>query len=559
MRKIANNPSLNLSQKLDLSQKQPSSSLLSRYLSRCLPLAVGAAYGLILLMTGLAFYGLIGFDQARLQPELLVDPYILQILGFSLEQSILSALLSVALALPIARALHFIPQLQASKPAFLSLCLLSFVMPTLVLITGLVTLLGRSGVITPLLPDDWNLYGLNGILIAHIYLNTPLAVRVLSQQMSHIPDSSWRLAQQLGLSRWQQFTHVEWPALKPSLLMLLGFIFVLCFNSFAVVLALGGGPGSTTLEVAIYQALKYDFNLSEALTLAWLQFTLAGLIFALIARMGKLNWLSADTASQRLQPRLSTISEWLHQTLYGLAWVILLLPILALLPAVFDASIAKLNINSLISAAAYSLALGLIAALIAMTLAWLLLIPIRQASLKRQENRRILYQWLATHSLVAPAMVLSAGLYILLLPRIDLDRWGMVWLILINSVLLLPFIIAQLKPRLLQFDQQYSRLSENLHLNFTQKIQVIWPFVRPITLGSFALALLLALGDVAVFSIFGDSHYTTLPWLIYGYAGSYRMAEAAVASLILLSLCALLVYLFERNTSVKNKRKSTHG
>lgn len=514
--------------------------------SRWLKPAVFAAYSLILLITALAFYGLIGFDGARLQAELLTDAYILQILSFSLEQAGLSALLSVALALPIARALHFMPQLVA-KRAFLSLCLLSFVMPTLVLVTGLVSLLGRSGLITPILPDGWNLYGLNGILIAHVYLNTPLAVRVISQQMSHIPDTSWRLAQQLRFSRWQQFTHVEWPAIKPSLLMLLGFIFVLCFNSFAVVLALGGGPGSTTLEVAIYQALKYDFNLSEALTLAWLQFTLAGLIFALIARMGKLNWLSADTGRQRWQPSLGKQSQRLHGTLYYLSWCALLLPLLALLPTVSEASLSKIDLPGLMQSAGFSLLLGFAAAILAMLLAWLLLIPIRRASLNRHENQRILFQWLATHTLVAPAMVLSTGLYILLLPRIDLDRWGIFWLILINSVLLLPFVIAQLKPRLLQFDQQYGRLSANLRLSPSEQFKVIWPFIRPVTKGSFALALLLALGDVAVFSIFGDNSYTTLPWLIYGYAGSYRMAEAALASLLLLVICALLVFMFERH------------
>ena len=518
--------------------------------SRWITSAVVVAYSLIILITTLAFYGLIGFDGAHLKIRLLTDPYILQILSFSLKQAGLSALLSVALALPIARALHFMPQLTARK-AFLSLCLLSFVMPTLVLITGLVALLGRTGLIAPLLPGDWNLYGLNGILIAHIYLNTPLAVRVLSQQMAHIPDTSWRLARQLRFSRWQQFTHVEWPAIKPSLLMLLGFIFVLCFNSFAVVLALGGGPGSTTLEVAIYQALKYDFNLSEALTLAWLQFTLAGVIFALIARLGKLNWLSADTSSQRWQPALGKLSQRLHRILYYLSWCVLLLPLLALLPTVSEVKPSNLDLAGLLRSAGFSLLLGFTAATLAMLLAWLLLIPIRRASMSHLENRRILLQWLATHTLVAPAMVLSTGLYILLLPRIDLDRWGILWLILINSVLLLPFVIAQLKPRLLQFDLQYGRLSANLKLSISEQLSVIWPFIRPVTKGSFALALLLALGDVAVFSIFGDNTFATLPWLIYGYAGSYRMAEAALASLLLLAICAFLVFIFERHQKVR--------
>ncbi|STQ81936.1 thiamine transporter membrane protein [Hafnia alvei] len=48
-------------------------------------------------------------------------------------------------------------------------------------------------------------------------------------------------------------------------------IFMLCFASFATVLSLGGGPQATTIELAIYQALSYDYDLSRAALLAILQ------------------------------------------------------------------------------------------------------------------------------------------------------------------------------------------------------------------------------------------------------------------------------------------------
>ena len=107
------------------------------------------------------------------------------------------------------------------------------------------------------------------------------------------------------------------------------FVFVLCFNSFAVVLSLGGGPQSTTLEVAIYQALKYDFNIPEALSLAWLQLLIAGGLFLLMTRFSASSWLSADTARPQFLPRLNTYSRLIHQWIYGLAWLILLAPLLA--------------------------------------------------------------------------------------------------------------------------------------------------------------------------------------------------------------------------------------
>lgn len=507
-----------------------------------------SAYSLVIAMTGLAFYGLMGFDRSDtgLDSGLLSDPYILQILEFSVLQAALSALFSVVLAVPVARAIHYLPELPGRR-RFLKLCLLSFVMPTLVLITGLVSLAGHSGLLKPILGEQWNLYGLQGILLAHIYLNMPLAIRVICQQLSHIPDTSWRLAQQLKFSRWQQFWHVEWPVLYPTLTMLSGFIFVLCFNSFAVVLALGGGPSSTTLEVAIYQALKYDFNLSEALTLAWIQFVIAGAVFIWITRTGKVNWLSADTHSQHWQPQWQGWHKRLHQSLYYLCAVFLLLPVIALIPAVTDARMEQISFPALIQSTLISLLLALVSASLATLISLLLLHPVRWATLQHRPYLSSLFQWLSTHTLVAPAMVLSTGLYILLLPRIDLDRWGPVWLVLLNAVLLIPFVIAQIQPRLLQFDQQYHRLALNLKLTQVQRINVLWPFVKPVMIRAFSLALLLAIGDVAVFSIFGHSEWSTLPWLIYSYAGSYRIAEAALASLVLLTLCAGLLALLERD------------
>ena len=49
-------------------------------------------------------------------------------------------------------------------------------------------------------------------------------------------------------------------------------IFLICISSFSVALTLGGGPNSTTLEVAIYQALVFDFDFAKASSLASIQF-----------------------------------------------------------------------------------------------------------------------------------------------------------------------------------------------------------------------------------------------------------------------------------------------
>ena len=43
---------------------------------------------------------------------------------------------------------------------------------------------------------------------------------------------------------------------------------MLCFTSFAIVLTLGGGPRASTLEVAIFQAIRFDADLPRAGLLA---------------------------------------------------------------------------------------------------------------------------------------------------------------------------------------------------------------------------------------------------------------------------------------------------
>ncbi|MCV6588664.1 MAG: ABC transporter permease subunit [Marinobacterium sp.] len=503
-----------------------------------------AALVAISLLTLSAFYGLINFSGQGADWQLLSEPYYQSILLFSIKQALLSTLLSLLLAWPVARALYYGRQPFASS--FLNLCLLSFVMPTLVLITGLVALLGRDGLLTPLLGNDWNLYGLNGILIAHTCLNMPFAIRVLLQALQHIPDSSWVLAAQLKLTPWQRLRIVELPALKAAFLQLSGFIFVLCFNSFAVVLALGGGPRATTLEVAIYQALKYDFNIPEALTLAWSQLLIAGLLFALIGRAGGSRWLSVDTLRRQFTPKPGPLMRWLHHGLYGLCALALLLPMLALLDGLHQSDLSRFEPIALLQPTLTSLLLAGLAAGLAISLAWLILHPIRMARLQQWRSLPLL-DWLATHALVAPAMVISVGLYILLLPRIDLDRYGMLMVLLLNAALVIPYAISQLRPRLLQYDAQYHALSQQLKLTRAQQRATLWPFIRPAFLSCFALMLLLALGDVAIIAIFGNDHWTTLPWLIYGYAGSYRIAEASLASLMLLLICALTVSLFERH------------
>lgn len=500
---------------------------------------------LICIITLLAFYGLIAFNGQGADLSLLSDSYFHAILLFSIKQALLSALLSTVLAWPIARALYYYPNL-IFKRAFLSLALLCFVLPTLVLITGFVSLLGRSGHITPLLGSDWNLYGLHGILLAHVYMNLPFAIRAFYGQLQNIPQSSWILARQLKLGYWQRLTLIEWPVLRANVSLTFGFIFILCFNSFAVVLALGGGPQSTTLEVAIYQALKYDFNIGEALTLAWSQLFIAGVFFVLLYRSNSVSWLSKDVRGCDLLPNSGKLQKMSYSLLYVSAFLFMLGPLFALIPGVVAANYSLAILTSILEALSLTLVLGISCATIAVLMAYAIMLPIRHSILSHTTGKTLLLQWLANHSLIAPAMVLSVGLYILFLPLIDLDNLGMIFVVILNIMLVLPFAIQQIRARLLQYDSDYAHLAQSLKLSFWQNISIEWRYAKHVFASTFALVLMLAMGDVAIFSIFGSDQLKTLPWLIYQYAGSYKINEASLASAILLLLYAILLFNLEQ-------------
>ena len=89
-------------------------------------------------------------------------------------------------------------------------------------------------------------------------------------------SSAWRRS---SASRPRDvFRRIEAPMLRDVLPGAFVLVFLLCMTSFAVALTLGGGPRATTLELAIYQAVRFDFDLGRAAWLALIQFALCGAV-----------------------------------------------------------------------------------------------------------------------------------------------------------------------------------------------------------------------------------------------------------------------------------------
>ncbi len=483
--------------------------------------------------------------------ELWNSAYFRRVVFFSIWQAFLSTLLSVGIAVLVARAFVRFPKFPF-RNLILGLFGLPLVVPAVVAVLGIVSVYGKQG----WLPIGENLYGLTGILLAHCFFNIPLAVRLLIPTWNSIPEQHWRLASQLTFNGWQQWKHIEWPALRENIPSIALLIFMLCLTSFAVVLTLGGGPRSTTLEVAIYQSLRFDFDPEQAVFLALLQLVIS-LIVALIAtRFSKLPDVEPNLNSRRNidQVQQGSLDQLTQPLLVLFAILFVLSPLLAMLIDAINGPVLEvLQDKKLWKATAFSLFIGLVAASFSLFLAWFLLNASAEASIK---NKTLLSQsMLLSGSIifVMPPLVIGTGLFILLSNYINVFDWAIAIVILINGLMGLPFIIRTLGPAVRQNKMKYNRLSTSLGMSAWQRFKLIdLPLLRkPIGLSA-ALVTTIAIGDLGVIALFGSPETATLPLLLYQRLASYQIPQAAVTAAFLLTISLCLFWFLERVIGGKN-------
>ncbi len=211
---------------------------------------------------------------------LFADGEVSRIIHHTVLQAGLSTLISISLAIPFARALAR-RQRFWGRALLIRLSSISLVIPTMVAVFGIASVFGHNGGVNQALralgfERGFSIYGLNGILIAHVFFNLPLATRVFLSVIESLPGETWRLVRQLGLGPVSIFRYIEWPLLRSVIPNIAGLVFMLCFTSFSIVLSLGGGPKWSTLEVAIYQAMRFDSQrTTQILTTHWVSLTIS--------------------------------------------------------------------------------------------------------------------------------------------------------------------------------------------------------------------------------------------------------------------------------------------
>lgn len=462
-----------------------------------------------------------------------IGPADVAALRFTLGQAALSAAISGTLAVPVARALA--RRRFPGRGLVIALLGAPFILPVIVAVLGLLAIFGRGGVLNDLLLalglPRLSIYGVQGVLLAHVFLNLPLAVRLILTGWQAIPDDRFRLAASLGAPVGRL---LEWPMLRAVLPGAFVVIFLVCLTSFAVALTLGGGPAATTLELAIYQALRFDFVPDRAATLAILQLAVCAVAAGAAGLIARPEAFGPDPG--RVVPRWHAQGRVLRLTdaaVIAAAMLFLVLPLVAVvlrgLPGLADlpAGLAPALWRSL------AVALGATAICILLALA----LGLRGGPVAAAAG---------VVPLALSGMAMAAGLLLIVLPFGNPGRFALPATALVNAVMALPFAARVLAPAIARVSRDHGRLADSLGITGMARVRfVILPLIRrPLGLAA-GLAAALSVGDLGVIALFGGAGHETLPLLMVNLMGAYHMQAAAATGLILVGLGFALFLAFD--------------
>jgi len=461
-----------------------------------------------------------------------------------------------------------------------AISLLPFILPTVVVAAAFNTLIGPQGWINQALMALFNLSApplkllnsLPAILLAHVFYNTSIIIRIVSSSWSRLNPRLEQASRMLGATSWQTFTRVTLPLLLPSLLSASLLVFLFDFTSFGVVLMLGG-PQFSTIEVEIYNQAMNRFNLPVAGLLSVIQLGITLLVTLLQSRVNTPRYGKAA-----LNPEKSALSRpakgW--QKIFVIFMVVSLIllfavPVLSLITRSFVTLEADRGqrgevaigltlryyrelfqnrsgsifyvppIHAIRNSLLYSGVTILIAGLLGTLTAY--------AMARRARFNKFL-EPLFMLPLGASAVTLGLG-FLLIFNRPPWANSTFPLLIPIaHSLIALPFVVRTMLPAIRGIPESLREASRSLGAN---PLQVLLKVDLPILLRSLLVSLVfvftISLGEFGASSFLSNPHAPTIPVAIYRYIsqpGALNYGQALAMSSLLLLVCGLGSLLIEK-------------
>ncbi len=507
------------------------------------------------------------FLQWSFLKNFLNDSWNLRVIIFSLYQAILSAVLSIIFGFPGAWLItHYnFP----GKHIFRMLTYLPFIMPSILVVLAMVLFFGNNGWINRSMmtllgsdePPIHFLYSLSGILIAHVFYNLPLAMKIIADQWEKISSKYLQAARSLGAGNTRRFFTITLPLLLPSIGSAFILIFLLCMNSFAIILVLGGGIRYTTIEVLIYQLARIELDFAGAASLAFLQcgLSLLGMAILLRKRDGTVEQKSVLKSSLLKSLRDGSPKAWL-----GLFWIVVIL-IFALGPLIaivldsfrkfengqwiytlewYSRLFSWRENNHFLQSLWNSLIIGIGSALLS-SLCGLGLVSFIAY---RKGIQRRLWEILTLLPLALSTVVFGIAWFHFYQKHL-IDFLPLIFVVIaMHALVSCPYWIRVVLPTLENIPKQWYSESKMLGKRpFEYGFQILWPWLRKTFLLAFFLSFSLSLGELNSTMMVADNTVRTLPLEIYGAISGYRFSYASAVGVILLLLSVSTFFIVERS------------
>lgn len=518
-----------------------------------------------ILQFSLAADGKLDFDAFQ---QIFSRPYYRETLWFTTWQAALSTLLTLGLAFPAA---HVFAKYQfPGKSLLLALATIPFVLPTVVVATAFIALLGEDSALNGLLMKVFKLEepplhlerSLKIILLAHIFYNYAVALRIISSFWSNQSQRIQEAAQMLGASRWMVFYRITLPLLLPAVTAAAALVFMFCFTSFGVVRILGGLKYAT-LEVEIhYQSLSlFDLPTAGALSVIQLMTTLVMMIVYTNLQRQMTQPLNLQSSRQvARKPRRWAEKGWLALNLIVMS-LLIFAPILALIERSFtlgDGGFTTRYYEQLQENPHRSIRAVAPVAAIQNSLEYAFFVTIFSvllgtlaAYLLSQKTR--FSRWLDPVfmlPLAASAVTLGFG-FIITLDEPPLNLRSSYWIVPIaHTLVAMPLVVRSVLPSLRAIKPSIGEAAAVLGASRWQRWRRIeLPLItRSIAVGA-TFAFTVSMGEFGASSFVARPNQPTIPIVIFRFLGQPGLAnygQALAMSVILMAVCAAGFVLIER-------------
>lgn len=492
--------------------------------------------------------------------EVISSPETVQVVWFTVWQAAASTALTLAIALPGAYA--FARFEFPGKSLLRAVVTVPFVLPTVVVGSAFLGLLGRGGVLEESfgIRLDTSVWA---ILLAHVFFNYAVVIRTVGGLWGQLDPRQEEAARVLGASRVAAWRRVTFPALAPAVAAAGLMVFLFTFTSFGVIQILGAARYAT-LEVEIYRQTAQFLELPTAAVLSLLQFAAVGGLLAVHAwtvrkRESALRLVAAEQTARRPHG----VGQW--SFLWAQLAVILLLLLLPLAVLVerslavpggygldfYRALRAPADASSTfvvppLEAVGNSLGYAVVATLIALVVG-----SLAAAALTKRAGPVVRsFDALLMLPLGVSAVTVGFGFLITLdKPPLDL-RSSWILVPLAQALVGVPFVVRTMLPVLRAVDDRLREAAAVLGASPLRAWrEVDFPLVRRAMLIASGFAFAVSLGEfgATVFIARGDS--PTLPVAVerlLGRAGELNYGQAMALSTILMLVCAVTLLALER-------------